>query len=184
MKTLGPIAAIAIALGVPAVTPAAAESHMTTGRTVASPNAAQNFVTKVVDGTEFEVQAARIAVDKARDPAVRSLAERMITDHTAASDDLKSTVQSEGKVKFPEDPRLTALMQRKINQLNKASGSDFDKKFINFMADDHKEDLALFRSYERSGQDPAIRDFVRRTLPTIENHMREVEKIKTPNKAG
>lgn len=141
-------------------------------------------MTKLVDGTQFELPSAQIAVDKAKDPAVKRLADRMILDHTAASDDLKKAVEAGGKVTFLEDPEITPDMQRKIDQLTTASGADFDKKFLKIMADDHKEDLSLFRSYETSGSDPAIKDFVRRTLPTIGSHMREVERIKSPGKAG
>lgn len=184
MRLSGPIAAVALALGVPAVTSAVAQTDMTTGRTVAAPIAAQDFVSKVVDGTQFELQSARIAVKRAQDPAVKDLAERLIRDHTSASDDLKRTVEPDRQIKIPKAPKLSADMQRKIDQLKSTSGSEFDRKFLDIMAADHEEDLELFRSYEASGSDPAIKDFARRTLPTIQNHMREVEKIKTPGKAG
>jgi putative membrane protein len=184
MKSIGPIAAIALALGVPSAVPAVAQSDMMTGRTALSPVSAQDFVSKVAGGTQFELQSAQIAVKKAQNPAIKDLAERLIKDHTKASDDLKQAVASESIVKFPKEPEITTEKERLIKQLQSASGKDFDTKFIEVMADDHREDLNLFRSYESTGTDPEIKGFVRRTLPTIENHLREIEKLQTGGKGG
>lgn len=184
MKHIGRISALALTAGALSILPAAAQSRMSTGRMVAAPMSAQDFVTKVADGTQFELQSARIAQEKTKNPAVKALANRLIADHTKAGEDLKKTAASESAIEVPANPQMPDEMMRKINALKAASGKDFDARFIEIMADDHRDDIQLFKSYESEGSDPAIKSFARRTLPTIEHHMREIETLQKGQKAG
>jgi putative membrane protein len=184
MKITSTAAALALAAIGLSASPAAAQSNMTSGRTVAAPLSAQDFVNKVIGGTQFELQSARVALEKSQNPSIRAFADRMIKDHTKAGDDLKKTAAAESSIQLPQDVNIPQDMSSKLDELKAISGKDFDAKFIDIMAADHREDVNLFQAYEASGTDPAIKSFARRTLPTIEHHMREIESLQKGGKAG
>jgi putative membrane protein len=184
MKITSTAAVLALSASVFCAWPAAAQSNMSSGRTVAAPMSAQDFVSKVAGGTQFELQAASIALEKTQNPSIKAFADRMIKDHTKAGDDLKKTAAAESSVQLPYDPQVPEEMRAKLDELKGASGKDFDSKFIDIMATDHREDVNLFRVYDAQGTDPAIKSFARRTLPTIEHHMREIESLQKSGKAG
>ena len=54
-----------------------------------------------------------------------------------------------------------------MKQLKSASGKEFDRKFLAFMAEEHRRDIKLLRSYEANGSDPAVKSFALRALPTF-----------------
>ena len=177
MKSLGPIAAVALALALPSGIAVAQQSNVRTGRSTAQSLSAQDFVDQVADGTKFELQSAHIALRKAQDPAVKRFAERVINDHTKLERQLERTARSDKNIQYPTNPQITADQQSKIDQLDNASGKDFDKTFVNMMADDHENDINLFKSYEASGTDSKLKAFARRGLPKIESHLRKIDKL-------
>ncbi|HEX6838680.1 MAG TPA: DUF4142 domain-containing protein, partial [Polyangia bacterium] len=56
------------------------------------------------------------------------------------------------------------------NKLTKLEGNDFDKAYIHAMVTDHDETVKLFKSQSQNGQDPELKSFAMKTLPTIEKH--------------
>lgn len=179
MKSLGPIAAVALALALPSGAAVAQQTNVRTGRSTAPSVSAQDFVDQVADGTKFELQSANIAVQKAQDPAVKRFAEHIIKDHTKLEKELERTARSDKNIQYPTNPEITSDQQSKIDQLNSASGKNFDKTFVNMMADDHENDANLFKSYESSGTDSKLKAFARRGLPKIESHLRKIDQLQT-----
>src|SRR5262249_47368589 len=71
----------------------------TSGKHMASaPNSTdpQTFVKKAALGGMTEVEASKLAVSKAQDPQVRAFAQKMVKEHTAANDELKSLADKKG----------------------------------------------------------------------------------------
>jgi putative membrane protein len=55
------------------------------------------------------------------------------------------------------------------------SGSDFDKSFAQHMVHDHKKDIAEYKK-ESKGKD-AAGEYAQQTLPTLEKHLDEAQKL-------
>lgn len=180
MRSSVPVLAIALAAALPMTAQAThrARSHEQSGRSAANQMVSdQDFVSKVESGTQFELQAARLAVDKAQSPAVKRFAQRMVKDHTQASDDLQKTIEADPNKQLPKSASIASNMSSEIQDLQNASGKTFDAKFVDVMVDDHKNDVDLFRSYEKNGSDPKLQSFARRTLPTIEEHLHMAQRL-------
>ena len=69
----------------------------------------------------------------------------------------------------PDAP--TPAQQKAADQISQRSGAAFDKSFLNQMALDHKQTIALFRRESRSGNDPDLKAYAAKTLPTLEEHL-------------
>jgi putative membrane protein len=139
----------------------------------------QEFVKHAAQGGMAEVELGRIAADKASDPDVKQFGQRMVDDHSKANDELKNLASSKG-IQLPAktDPKHQAL----IDRLNKLSGQEFDRAFMQAMTTDHNHDVAEFQRYARSGSDPEVKAWAEKTLPTLQDHQQLAKQ--TASKVG
>lgn len=188
------VAAVLAALALPALgAPALAQSSTTiqtaptqvvpdtttsstSGRvTVQGAGAAQNltaseFLTHAASSGLFEVEAGRLAVDKAGRDQVRTFGQQMVTDHTQSNQDLMALARQNGMA-------VPAMMrtdhQQQIQTLSRASGTEFDRLYMVGQVSAHEEAVTLFSSAANStAPDMApFRSFAAQTLPILQNHL-------------
>jgi putative membrane protein len=140
----------------------------------------RSFLTEAAGSGLYEVAVAKLAADKATDPAIKSYAAMLLDHHSKANDKLKAVAQNKG-VAVPTE--IPASKQRKIDALSKVSGADFDRQFIREVGiHDHKNDIALFEKASKDSKDSAVRSFAESTLPTLREHLGSAEKL--PAKTG
>ncbi|HEV2452675.1 MAG TPA: DUF4142 domain-containing protein [Verrucomicrobiae bacterium] len=140
-------------------------------RTGQLPAPDDKFVEEAVAGGREEVQLGQMASQKAADPNVRDFGTRMAQDHSKANDELARILAEQGITLPPATEKTT----RSTGPLDRASGPDFDRAYMNDMVRDHKKDIAEFKEEAANGRDPEIRDFAARTLPVLEDHLRMAE---------
>jgi putative membrane protein len=51
------------------------------------------------------------------------------------------------------------------------SGAAFDRAYMNAMLSDHRDDVSEFKREASAGQDPDIKAFASKALPTLEAHL-------------
>jgi putative membrane protein len=51
------------------------------------------------------------------------------------------------------------------------AGSDFDKRYLNLVVQDHQEESRLFEKEANSGDDRDIKNWAAKTLPAIKQHL-------------
>jgi putative membrane protein len=128
----------------------------------------QAFAQKVLAGGLVEVALAEMAQKKASSPDVKKLADRIHTDHTKANGELKQMASKNGwTLKTAPGAEHSAMR----GKLQKATGAEFDRAFVEAMIADHKKDIAEFERYSSSGTDEALKRFASSTLPTLKSHL-------------
>jgi putative membrane protein len=132
------------------------------------------FFKHAAEGGLAEVQAGMLAQDKGSSQAVKDFAARMVTDHSAANQQLQSVAAAEN-VRLPTDPSVRQMATYKKLQLE--SGDSFDKAYIRDQLKAHQQTVALFRKEIASGHDDAARQFAMATLPTIRSHLKMIRQI-------
>ena len=101
----------------------------------------RSFVGKVSQGGMYEVEASKIAEQKATAQNVKDLAIMEVHDHDLVNRELRKIAASEGT----EVPlQLNAAFQQRLAQLKSNSGSAFDAVYIDDMAQIHDMDEKLF----------------------------------------
>jgi Predicted outer membrane protein len=138
---------------------------------------AQDFVNKVAISDMFEVQSSQIALAKQPDADTKPFAEKMVTDHQKTSSELKALVDS-GKVKAKLPTALDSEHQKMLDDLKAKSGKDFDQSYDQVQVKGHKDAVALFESYAKSGDDPELKRWAAKTLPHLKEHLSMAEKLK------
>jgi putative membrane protein len=126
------------------------------------------FVAKAAQGGLMEVAAGKLAAQRGLDPAVKEFGQKMVTDHTAANDQLKSLAGSK-QLLLPDT--LSADEDAALGKLEGLNGTDFDQAYSQMMVKDHVEDISEFEKEVKKGQDAEIKSFAQNTLPTLRHHL-------------
>jgi len=92
----------------------------------------------------------------------------MITDHSAANDQLKQLAAARN-VEIPS--RVSNEKAGMIGKINKTELKDFDKAYIDMMVDDHKEDIKEFEEAADKVTDTELRQFINSTLPILRKRL-------------
>ena len=129
--------------------------------------AAPAFATRAARASIAEVEMSRVAGARAYEPRVRTFADRMVTDHSRALEELQGLASEKGW-RLPDSPDPEHRML--AAELERRSGESFDRAYMRAMVEDHVEAVSMFRRYARNGEDPELRDYARRTLPTLQEH--------------
>jgi putative membrane protein len=134
----------------------------------------RQFVKKAAQGGMAEVELGQLATEKAASPDVKQFGQRMVDDHTKANDQLKQVASDEG-VTVPD--KLDAKDAATKARLEKLSGKAFDRAYMHDMVLDHTKDVSDFRMESKNATDPAVKNFAKETLPTLESHLKEAKSI-------
>jgi putative membrane protein len=135
----------------------------------------REFMTKAAQGGLLEVELGRRADERGAAPEVKAFGDRMVADHTKANRELADLASRKG-VTLPT--RLDAKGEKKLDDLSKLTGQKFDREYVDSMVDDHKEDVDEFAKEAKDANDPALRDWTAKTLPTLQEHLRMAEDAK------
>ena len=143
--------------------------------TMAVDKSTADFMVKVADVGMTEVRLGRMAQDKAMNQRVKDFGSMMVKDHTAAGDDLKS-LASKKNVALPET--VSNDHQMKIDALDKKSGKDFDKDYMDEMVKGHVATVDDFEKASKDTKDPDVKSWIDKTLPVLQMHLDSAKAIK------
>ena len=139
-------------------------------------DADKTFVTKAAEGGIAEVNAGQMAATKAASNDVKDFGNRMVNDHGKANDELKALASNKG-LTLPTE--TDAEHKKAADALSKKSGKDFDKTFMSDMVKDHTAVVAAFEKESKSAQDPDLKSWVTKTLPTLQDHLKMAKQIQS-----
>jgi len=142
----------------------------TSGATTSSMSSADSdFMMKTAQGGMAEVNLGNLAASKATNADVKTFANRMVTDHSKANDELKQLASTKG-VTLPAD--VSADQKKAMDALSAKSGKDFDKSYMDEMVKGHEKVVADFEKASKSAKDADLKTWVTNTLPTIKDHLK------------
>lgn len=124
-------------------------------------NAAQAGLAEVVDG--------RLAVAKGSNSAIRTIGQRMVTDHTKANKMLAAIASADSLI-VPTMPNSSD--RARIAKQKMLSGNAFDTAYVNGQIAAHQQTLDLFHTEVAQGSNPRLLAFAKQTLPTIQMHLK------------
>jgi putative membrane protein len=100
------------------------------------------FANEAAQGGLAEVEMGQVAVQKATSAHVKQFAQRMVTDHTQANQELMQLATSQ-KLKLPT--QVDAKHKSAMDKLRGLNGAAFDTAYMQDMVQDHEHDLAEFQ---------------------------------------
>jgi putative membrane protein len=145
-----------------------------TGQIAVDKDDAKFVVTAANDGMA-EVDAGKIAEEKAHSSGIKKFAAMMVADHSKAGDELAAIAKIKN-IALPLAPDADA--QKMADKLAKDQRKDFDKDYVNMMVDGHEKAVKLFTDASQNLKDPDLKAFVIKTLPTLKMHLESIKAIK------
>ncbi|MFA6156968.1 DUF4142 domain-containing protein [Mesorhizobium sp.] len=129
------------------------------------------FTKTLVSANRFEIESSKLALEKGVAADVKDFAELMVKDHTKAGQDFKmAREKSQTTASIAQESPLQPNDQALLDQLKALDGEAFQTKYIAVQTEAHKQAVALFSTYAQSGDDPALKEFAKKTLPTLQMH--------------
>lgn len=141
----------------------------------------RQFIMKAAAGGKEEVELGRLAAARASNPDVKSFGSRMMQDHSKAGDELTQLASRLGvSTAGQEDP----TQKEPYARLSKLKGAEFDRAYMTDMVKDHVEDVSEFERYSNTAENPDLKAWASKTLPTLREHLQSArstaEKVRVP----
>jgi putative membrane protein len=148
----------------------------TSAATVAS-TTVDGFVMEAANGDMYEIEAGKMALQRARNAEIKKIAQMIVDDHTASSTKLKSLI-SGGQV---TGVTLPAAMDERhkgmIDNLRGATDQDFDNRWLDQQATAHREALTFLKGYQTAGQNEPLKAFAAEVEPKVQHHLDLISKV-------
>jgi putative membrane protein len=158
------------------IMPAHGESVVALPEAPAALNAVDfNFVGQANLGAPFQVASGKIAEKKAATAAIRNYAHLMVTTHIPVVDALNVILRN--KSITPSNTLLHGAYDEMLAELKADRGAAFDRAYVNGQVEYQKGNAALFEQEIENGNDPDLKEFARKTLPKIVDHLQRALKL-------
>ncbi|RYY64323.1 MAG: DUF4142 domain-containing protein [Chitinophagaceae bacterium] len=132
------------------------------------------FVMKAAMGGKMEVDAGNLAQSNAMNDRVKAFGSMMVRDHSAANQELMSLAQAKGLMLTDSTSKT---IQDHMTSMQKMQGKAFDKHYMGMMVTDHNKDVAEFEKAASSANDPDLKAWAAKTLPTLKMHQDSAKAI-------
>jgi putative membrane protein len=179
------LAASALALGLVACGPSnpAAEAHNATevavdeNSTVATTEVDAgviNFVEKATLSNMFEIESAKLALERSKVQPIKDYAQAILDTHTASASEL-APLSSAALVTQPT--QLDSGFQSQLKQLQEASVEDFDDRYLDQQTEVHENTASLLKDFSANGKDAQLQAFALKMLPIVEAHLTQAKAL-------
>ena len=144
------------------------QREVTSGNKMMNSVTPESFASQAAIIGKAEIELGQLALKNTQDAKVRSYAERMVKDHSAADKKLQAIAAKEN-LQLPTS--LDTEHESLKTKLQGLKGEDFDRAYVQAMAKGHDKAVALFESASQQPQMPEdLKQFAASTLPTLEQH--------------
>lgn len=134
------------------------------------------FVKKAGAAGLAEVDVGKLGAQRATNPEVKAYAAKMVTDHTKGNKELTAAAKAKN-LQVPSEPDL---MHKAVKEKfeHQKTDADFDHDFMQHMVRDHEKVIEL---YQNAANDPNVdadlRAHANKTLPTLQEHLKEAQRL-------
>ena len=131
----------------------------------------QKFVEAAASSALGEYKINEMAEDQAASDDVKKLAKNLQPEHVKINKQCIAILNKKG---IPSPDAMNDQDQKAVDQLSTRKGDDFDRAFLQVQLDGHKRAIALFEDEAAHGDDPDLKAFAEKTLPTLRGFLKEI----------
>ena len=137
----------------------------------------ETFVETAARSNMGEIELGQLAATKATDSLVRAFAQEMVTEHTAAQNELKDIADDYNGIDWPNS--LTVSQDSTKESLNEATGHTFDTLYIRSQVKMHEDAVAAFQTASSNSTDSRVKAYATKYLPHIQMHLEKADSLET-----
>ncbi len=127
----------------------------------------RDFVAKVSQGGQYEVEAGRVAAIRGTSPVIKNFGTLEAHDHEGVGRDLKRISAAAG---ITIAPALNAEFTQRLDKLKSVPASGFDAFYVQDMKQIHNKDEGLF-AQEAQGGSASYKTFAHATAVLVNAHL-------------
>jgi putative membrane protein len=132
-------------------------------------------------GDVFEIQGGKLALRKSSSTAVRTLAQRLIKDHTKSLDEAQRTAAKLG-VRLEHAP--TPSEQWELQVVSSFASQSFDHWYSTLEVKDHQQDIQETGDEVSLGSNGDVKKLAAEDLPVLRVHLRLADRAAAASRAG
>ncbi|WP_166442888.1 DUF4142 domain-containing protein [Phragmitibacter flavus] len=133
-----------------------------------------NAIKKAAIQGKAEVKIAELGAAKAEHAEVKALATKLVAHHTAMNTEIAALAAAKGvDLTAANDPDA----EKTVMSLEKESGKDFDKAFLNAVQETHEECIDAFEEQSKDAKDGEWKAWVDKSLPMVRAHHEAAEAL-------
>jgi putative membrane protein len=119
-----------------------------------------------------EIELGLLALQNAISPHVRQFAQRMVSDHTQAAQELMQVAKSQN---LELRTQIDAQHKSDVDRLRGMKGEAFDTGYM--QVQEHRKGVLDFQKQAQSGSDPALKSFAQKYLPILQQNLQMAQSI-------
>jgi putative membrane protein len=119
-----------------------------------------------------EIELGLLALQNATSPHVRQFAQRMVSDHTQAAQELMQVAKSQN---LELRTQIDAQHKSDVDRLRGMKGEAFDTGYM--QVQEHRKGVLDFQKQAQSGSDPALKSFAQKYLPILQQNLQMAQSI-------
>lgn len=135
---------------------------------------AQRFANDVGASDYYEIEAGKLAQEKAQSQALKDFGKMMVDNHTQSTEKLKAAGATANPAIVP-NPALTAEQETNLAALRAAEGAAFDTAYKTQQVAAHEKALALVQGYATDGDIPELKRFAAEAQKVIQTHLTKIQ---------
>jgi putative membrane protein len=137
---------------------------------------AQKFANDVGASDYYEIEAGKLAQEKAQAKGLKDFGKLMVEHHTASTDKLKAAGAKASPAITP-NPALTAEQEANLAALRAADGAAFDAAYKTQQVAAHEKALAAVKAYAATGDVPELKKFASDAEKIVEAHLKKIRSL-------
>jgi putative membrane protein len=134
----------------------------------------QKFANEVGASDYYEVEAGKLAQDKAQDQKFKDFGKMMVEHHNASTEKLKAAAAKATPAIIP-NPALTAEQETNLSALRDAEGAAFDTLYKTQQIAAHEKALATVKAYAATGDVPSLKTFAGEAEKVVSAHLTKIK---------
>lgn len=134
-----------------------------------------DFLMLAGGGDQYEIQSSQAVLETTQNPEIRRFAQMMIDHHTKTTADATAAAGRDGLT--PPPPMLAQHQAAMVNALKMFQGVERDRLYLTQQQMAHKEALGVHKTYSEAGSSPALKTAATATVPIVQRHLAEVERM-------
>jgi putative membrane protein len=158
----------------PRIDSAAPSTTAADSLSVPADDAGMMAVEKTID--DAEVDAARLAIEKAQNADVKKYAQDMIDAHSKDKREVEQLEKSANvtATMMPSGGILATLHashEKTMNELRTVTGAEFDRQYVKAQVTAHTQALDVLRRMESAAQNAQVKAHLAKVIPVVQGHL-------------
>lgn len=134
----------------------------------------QQFADTFAASDQYEIQAGKLAQQKAQSKALKDFGKMMVEQHSRSTEKLKAAAAKASPAITPA-PALTAEQQSNLAALQGADGAAFDTTYKTQQVQAHEKALALVQGYAGTGDVAPLKAFAGEAEKIVQAHLTKIK---------